>query len=171
MSQKNVILIGMPGSGKSTSGVLLAKSLGFSFVDTDLLIQQHEGMLLQDLISQKGFLGFVQAEEEIVSNLNAQRSVISTGGSVIYSSKSMSHLRDIGMIVYLQVSFGEIVSRIQNISTRGIALKDGQSLENLFNERLPLYEKYTDITISGDGKSIEEVVTEIMEKIKPKIDS
>jgi shikimate kinase len=165
MSPKNVILIGMPGSGKSTSGVLLAKSLGFSFVDTDLLLQQHEGMLLQDLIHQRGFLGFINAEEKIVSNLEAAKSVISTGGSVIYSSKSMSRLHEIGRIVYLQVSFAEIKNRIQNISTRGIALKDGQSLETLYNERLPLYEKYADITVLGDGKSIEEVVTEIMEKI------
>ena len=230
MSQKNVVLIGMPGSGKSTTGVLLAKSLGFSFVDTDLLIQQQEGMLLQDLISQRGFLGFVQAEEKVVSSLNLDQksvistgssvistdgsviskggsvistdgssistdgsvistdgssistggsiistggssistsgSVISTGGSVIYSPKSMSHLHDIGLIIYLQVSFNEIVSRIQNISTRGIALKDGQSLESLYNERLPLYEKYADIIISGDGKSAEEVVTEIMKKVQ-----
>ena len=171
MSQKNVILIGMPGSGKSTSGVLLAKSLGLSFVDTDLLLQHQEGSLLQDLISQRGFSGFIQAEEKIISSLDVKKSVISTGGSVIYSSESMSHLRDIGVIVYLQVSFEEIVNRIQNISTRGIALKDGQSLKNLYDERLPLYEKYADIIVSGDGKSIEEFVTEITKKVKPWIES
>lgn len=163
---KNVVLIGMPGSGKSTSGVLLAKSLGLSFLDSDLLIQQQEGMLLQDLVDTAGFSGFIELEEKTVSNLKAADSVISTGGSVVYSEKSMAHLKEIGTIVYLRVSFPEILRRIQNISTRGIALKEGQSLEDLYEERRPLYEKYADITVSGDGKTIEELVTEIAEIIQ-----
>jgi len=163
----NVILIGMPGSGKSTSGILLAKTLGLSFLDSDLLIQQQEGTLLQELVNQKGFFGFVEIEERIVSNLSAAHCVISTGGSVVYSEKSMNHFQKIGIIVYLDVSFSEIMRRIQNISTRGIALKDGQSLENLYDERLPLYQKYADLTVSGDGKTIEELVTEIAEKLQP----
>lgn len=157
----NIILIGMPGSGKSTSGVLLAKSLGLSFLDTDLLIQQREGTLLQDLVDEKGFSGFIEIEEKVVSRLEASKSVISTGGSVVYSEKSMSHFKSIGTIVFLDVSFPEIIRRIRNISTRGIALKAGQNLETLYDERLPLYRKYADITVHGDGKTIEEIVTEI----------
>jgi Shikimate kinase len=167
LEKTNVILIGMPGSGKSTSGILLAKTLGLSFLDTDLLIQQQEGTLLQDLINQKGFFGFVEIEERIISEISVSRSVISTGGSVVYSDKSMALLKKTGTIVYLDVSFPEIMRRIQNISTRGIALKSGQSLENLYNERLPLYQKYADLTISGDCKTIEELVTEISEKLQP----
>jgi len=163
----NVVLIGMPGSGKSTSGILLAKTLGLSFTDTDLLIQQQEGILLQELVNQKGFFEFVEIEERIVSEISVSRSVISTGGSVVYSEKSMDRFQKIGVIVYLDVSFPEIMRRIQNISTRGIALKDGQSLENLYDERLPLYQKYADLTVSGDGKTIEEMVTEIAEKLRP----
>jgi len=151
----------MPGSGKSTSGVLLAKSLGLSFLDTDLLVQQQAGTLLQDLVDEKGFSGFIDIEEKIVSRLETSQSVISTGGSVVYSEKAMSHFKEIGTVVYLEVSFPEITRRIQNISTRGIALKAGQNLETLYHERLPLYRKYADITVHGDGKTIEELVTEI----------
>ncbi|MBZ3935117.1 shikimate kinase [Methanimicrococcus blatticola] len=162
----NIILIGMPGSGKSTSGILLAKSLGLSFMDTDLLIQQQEGMLLQDLADSAGFSGFIEIEEKIISQIQVSKCVISTGGSVVYGEKSMAHLKDIGIIVFLDVTFPEIMRRIQNISTRGIALKEGQSLENLYEERRPLYEKYADITVSGDGKTIEELVTEIAENLQ-----
>ena len=162
----NVVLIGMPGSGKSTSGVLLAKSLGLSFLDTDLLIQQQAGALLQDLVDEEGFSGFIDIEETIVSRLEISKSVISTGGSVVYSEKAMSHFKDIGTVVYLEVSFPEITRRIQNISTRGIALKAGQNLEVLYNERLPLYRKHADITVYGDGKTIEELVTEIARYIQ-----
>ena len=164
--KSNVILIGMPGSGKSTSGVLLAKTLGLSFADTDLLIQLQENMLLQDLVDQFGFSGFIDIEEKTVSGISFNNCVISTGGSVVYSEKSMKRLSEIGTIVYLEVSFPEIMRRIQNISTRGIALKSGQSLENLYAERLPLYQKYAEITVSGDGRTVEELVTEIVSKIR-----
>lgn len=163
---KNIVLIGMPGSGKSTSGVLLAKSLGFSFLDTDLLLQEQTGMLLQDLVDSKGFFGFIDIEEQILSDLNVSNTVISTGGSVIYGEKSMNRLKQTGIVIFLDVSFPEIMRRIRNISTRGIALKDGQSLENLYIERLSLYQKYADLTISGDNKTIEELVTEITELLQ-----
>ncbi len=164
--KENIVLIGMPGSGKSTSGVLLAKSLGLSFLDTDLLIQQQEGMLLQEIADSAGFAGFVDIEEKVISNLQASGCVISTGGSVVYGEKSMVHLKETGTVIFLDVSFPEIMRRIQNISTRGIALKEGQSLENLYEERRPLYEKYADITVTGDHKTIEELVTEITERLQ-----
>jgi Shikimate kinase len=164
-SKSNVILIGMPGSGKSTSGVLLAKTLGLSFLDTDLLIQQQENMLLQDLADRFGFNGFIEIEEKTVSNVSASKCVISTGGSVVYSEKAMKHLQNIGTIVYLEVTFPEIMRRIRNISTRGIALKEGQSLEDLYAERLPYYQKYAEIVVQGDGKTVEDLVTEIAQKL------
>lgn len=164
--KENIVLIGMPGSGKSTSGVLLAKSLGLSFLDTDLLIQQQEGMLLQEIADTAGFSGFVEIEEKVISRLQATNCVISTGGSAVYGEKSMAHLKNIGILVFLDVSFPEIMRRIQNISARGIALKEGQSLENLYEERRPLYEKYADMTVTGDDKTIEELVTEIAGKLQ-----
>lgn len=164
--QNNIVLIGMPGSGKSTSGVLLAKSLGFSFLDTDLLIQEQEGLLLQDIADCAGFDGFVRIEERSILGLNTSRTVISTGGSVIYSERSMAHLKKLGIVVYLKVSFEEIMRRVRNISTRGIALKEGQDLKSLYQERVPLYEKYADLTVTGDEKTIEETVTEIAARIR-----
>ncbi|MDY0266947.1 MAG: shikimate kinase [Methanimicrococcus sp.] len=163
---KNIVLIGMPGSGKSTTGVLLAKSLGFSFLDTDLLLQEQTGMLLQNLVDSKGFFGFVDIEEQILSELNVSNTVISTGGSVIYGEKTMRRLKQIGTVIFLNVSFPEIMRRIKNISTRGIALKDGQSLENLYAERLPLYQKYADLTVSGDNQTVEELVTRITQRLQ-----
>ncbi|MDV0446194.1 Shikimate kinase [Methanosarcinaceae archaeon Ag5] len=166
MSPSNIILIGMPGAGKSTTGVLLAKTLCMSFSDTDLLIQEKTGTPLQDLVDKYGFDGFTKIEEEIISEISPKNTIISTGGSVIYSEKAMKHLQSLGTIVYLNVSFPEIMRRIQNISTRGIALHDGQSLEDLYEERRPLYEKYADITVDGDKKTVEEMVTEIAEKMR-----
>ncbi|WNY24559.1 shikimate kinase [Methanolapillus millepedarum] len=167
-SSSNIILIGMPGAGKSTTGVLLAKTLCMSFSDTDLLIQEQRGVPLQDLVDNFGFAGFTKIEEDVISEISPKNTIISTGGSVIYSERAMKHLQKLGTIVYLSVRFPEIMCRIQNISTRGIVLHDGQTLEELYEERRPLYEKYADITIFGDNKTIEEMVTEIAEKIKDK---
>ncbi|MDR2944848.1 MAG: shikimate kinase [Methanosarcinales archaeon] len=164
--KENIVLIGMPGSGKSTTGVLLAKSIGFSFSDTDLLIQRQTNMLLQEIADSAGFSGFIEIEENIISGIQASKCVISTGGSAIYGEKSMARLKEIGIIVFLDVAFPEITRRIQNISTRGIALKAGQSLETLYEERRPLYQKYADIIVSGDNKTVEELVTEIIEKLQ-----
>lgn len=166
MNNSNVILIGMPGAGKSTIGVLLAKSLRKPFIDTDLLIQQQEDCFLQDIINRDGIEKFLAAEEDVILKLNVENHVIATGGSVVYSEASMKHLKPDSTIVYLKLSYEEIVTRIKNIKSRGIAIESNQSLFDLFKERTPLYEKYSDLTVNCSGKHIEEIVDEIKNSIK-----
>lgn len=155
----NITLIGMPGVGKSTVGVVLAKALGLAFVDTDLVIQEKTGMLLQEIIDTKGLEAFAQIEEDVLSELSVTGSVVATGGSAVYSDKAMKHLAASGPVVYLRASCEEIISRINNLSSRGIALKPGYTLETLYEERVPLYEKYADITV--DSYSVAATVAEI----------
>lgn len=159
--KQNLVLIGMPGAGKSTVGVVLAKKLGFSFLDSDLVIQEREGKVLHEIISEKGLDGFLQIEEEVNSSLCVSRCVIATGGSVIYGKKAMEHLKSIGEIVYLQLSCEEIAERLGDLNQRGVALKTGQNLEALYEERIPLYEKYADKTIACEQKMLREIVEEI----------
>lgn len=163
-NKQNIILIGMPGAGKSTVGVVLAKKLGYSFLDSDLVIQEREGKVLHEIIKQKGLEGFLQAEEEANTSIMVSRHVIATGGSVIYGAKAMEHLKSIGKVVYLQLSCKEIAKRLGDLNQRGVALKEGQSLKSLYEERIPLYEKYADITISCEKKQLREIVTEIAGK-------
>ena len=162
----NIILIGMPACGKSTLGVLLAKTLGMSFMDTDLLIQEQEGELLQSIIDRRGLDAFLDAEERVLSGVEANHSVIATGGSAVYSEKAMEHLRSIGKVVYIRLPLGEIKKRLRNIKTRGVAMNPGQSLEDLYNQRTPLYEKYADLVIDTAGRSLEESVSEFTEVLK-----
>lgn len=162
MSPRNMVLIGMPGAGKSTIGVLLAKALGMSFVDTDLLIQEREGRLLQSIIDQDGVAAFLQIEANVVLGLNRENSVIATGGSVIYSEPAVTHLKVNGRLVYLQLTLAEIEQRIQNMASRGIALGKGQQLSDLFAERVVLYEKHADRIVDCSGLSIEESVQKIV---------
>lgn len=145
----NIILIGMPGSGKSTSGVILAKAAGMDFVDTDLLIQQKTGKKLQEIIDGFGIDCFLKTESDILSGIAFENSVISTGGSAVCTEKAMRHLKEMGTVVFLDVPVDELKRRISNITTRGIAMRKGETLETLFKERLPLYKKYADITVSG----------------------
>lgn len=159
MRSENIILIGMPGAGKSTVGVVLAKTLGMDFVDTDLIIQQNTGRLLQDIIDVDGLPAFLAVEETILSNLSATGSVIATGGSACYSDKAMQHLKSIGKVVYLNVPCDEIIRRVKNIATRGIAVRPGRSLKDVYEERTPLYEKYADITVNCEN--VEKTVAEI----------
>ena len=159
----NIILIGMPGAGKSTIGVLLAKTLGYKFVDTDLLIQEQEGALLQDIINQKGLDEFLQIEERINSNLEYVNTIIATGGSVVYSEKAMEHLKKIGKVIYLELPINIINKRVKNIKTRGVAMQKGQTLEQLYEKRCPLCQKYADAVIQAEGKSMEELVEIIVE--------
>ena len=157
----NLILIGMPGAGKSTVGVVLAKVLQYSFVDSDLVIQNEEGKRLCEIIEQEGLDGFLRIENRINAGLQAQRSVIATGGSVVYGREAMEHLQSIGKIVYLKLSYETLKTRLGDLRNRGVAIKDGQSLLDLYRERAALYEKYADITVETDGLSIEETVNEI----------
>lgn len=154
----NIVLIGMPGVGKSTVGVILAKILGYEFVDADLVIQKEEGKLLKDIIAEHGADGFIEVENKVNSQLNVHHSVIATGGSVIYGKEAMAHLKGIGTVVYLKQSFRVLNRRLRNIKNRGVVLKDGQTLRDLFEERTVLYEKYADIVVDEYGLSIEETV-------------
>ena len=162
---KNIVLIGMPACGKSSVGVILAKTAAMSFIDTDLLIQEREGEKLQFLIDSRGMDEFLRIEESVLAELKADGAVISTGGSAVYSEKAMKNLSQNGVIVYLKLPLGEIERRLNNILTRGIAMKPGESLEDLYNYRVPFYERYADITIDADGLTVEEVIAEILKSV------
>ncbi|MFW6271319.1 MAG: shikimate kinase [Bacillota bacterium] len=161
----NIVLIGMSGAGKSTLGVLLAKALGIDFIDTDIIIQKSENSLLQEIIDNKGIEEFLKIEEKILSNLEIDNAVIATGGSAVYSEKAMNSLKKKGQIVYLHVPFVEIKRRLDNIKTRGIVMREGKSLNDVFEERMPLYQKYADKTIDCSDKDIEHCVSEIIKKL------
>jgi len=164
----NIVLIGMPGAGKSTLGVLLAKTLGMDYVDTDIVIQQHEGRLLQDIIDNDGIDNFMKIEERIVSDLKLQNCVIATGGSIIFSEKAINALKQRGKIFYLHVPYGEIEKRLKNMKTRGIVIKKGNSLKDVYEERVPIYIKYADKTVDCSNKNIEDCVCEIIEQYNQK---
>ena len=165
---KNVVLIGMPGSGKSTSGVLAAKALCMDFVDTDLVIQQNEKMPLQAIINTKGNESFAAAEESAVCGLNVQNAVIATGGSVVYSQKAMAHLKENAVVLYLRISFETMMKRIADMHSRGILLKDGETVRAMYDERISLYEKYADMILDCDGKDVETTVSEIVATLAEK---
>ena len=165
MTKDNIVLIGMPGAGKSTVGVVLAKNIGYRFVDSDLIIQEETGKLLHEIITEKGLDGFIQVENDVNKNLQVNRSVIATGGSVIYGAEAMEHLKEIGTVVYLKLSCEAIRKRLGDLKKRGVAPKDGQTLESLYAERIPLYEKYADLTISCGGKRIRTIVAELTGKL------
>lgn len=163
--KNNIVLIGMPGVGKSTIGVILAKILGYKFVDADLLIQEREGRLLKDIIASEGTDGFIRIEEEVNASIEAENTIIATGGSVVYGKKAMEHLKDIGTVVYLKVSFETLEKRLADIKGRGVVLREGQNLWDLFEERSPLYEEYADIELSEDNLQIEQTVEKLVAKI------
>ena len=164
MKKSNIVLIGMPGAGKSTVGVILAKAAGLQFCDTDLIIQQKTGRKLQDIINNDGIEKFLEAESNVLSLLSVENSVIATGGSAVYSEAAMQNLKRTGVAVWLDVPLSEVKRRIDNITTRGIVMHPGESLDSIYAERLPLYRKYADITISCS--STEETVENILEKIQ-----
>lgn len=159
----NIILIGMPASGKSTVGVVVAKRLGYEFVDTDLLIQKQEKKLLKEIIAEKGNEGFLEIENQVNRDLQIDGAVISPGGSVVYCQEAMEHFKEIGTVVYLQVPFEEINNRISNAKNRGVVLKEGQTLKDLYDERVKLFEKYADLTVQEEHDSLEETIDRVLE--------
>lgn len=156
--RQNITLIGMPASGKSTIGVLLAKRLGYSFVDVDIVIQEKTGKLLKEIIAEEGTEGFLKVEDRINSELDLNRSIIAPGGSVIYGENAMKHLKEISTVVYLKLSYRAVKLRLGDLQDRGVALKDGMTLRQLYNERVPLYERYADITVDEAGKTPGQIV-------------
>ncbi|MBQ6809824.1 MAG: shikimate kinase [Firmicutes bacterium] len=163
--KQNLPLIGMAGAGKSTLGVLLAKALGYDFIDTDILIQQKHKKLLQEIIDEEGIDAFLAIEEDILSELTIDRAIIATGGSAVYSDKAMQALKQHSTVVYLEVPYEEILSRVKNIATRGIVLKHGNSLKDAFEERQPLYHQYADIVVDCSKKDIESTLSEIINQL------
>lgn len=167
--KSNITLIGMPASGKSTVGVLLAKRLGYSFVDVDIVIQEQEGRLLKEIIESEGTDGFLTIEERVNRGLDVRRSVIAPGGSVIYGRSAMEHLKEISTVVYLQLGFREVKCRLGDLKDRGVALGEGMTLKDLYEERVPLYEQYADITVNEDGKTPGHTVDELRAILEARI--
>lgn len=162
----NIILIGMPGAGKSTVGVLLAKTLGYAFLDTDLVIQQREGALLQPLVDSLGVEAFLDVEADAICSVECRGTVIAPGGSAVCRERAMSHLRVLGRIVYLHLPLEELERRLSNISTRGIAMAPGETLADLFARRAPLYRNYADLTVDVGRQSLEETVALVLRALR-----
>ncbi len=164
--KKNIVLIGMPGVGKSTVGVILAKVLGYEFVDADLLIQKREKRLLKEIIAQEGQEGFLQIENSVNASIEAEGAVIATGGSVVYCKEAMEHLKQIGTVIYLKLEYNILKKRLGNLRGRGVVLKDGQTLKDLYEERVPLYEQYADITVDEKNTGAEETLQKILQVLE-----
>ena len=165
-SSDNIILIGMPGVGKSTVGVVLAKVLGYSFIDSDLVIQEKTGRLLKDIIAEEGTEKFKEIENDVNKSLNTTKAIIATGGSAVYGQEAMEHFAKIGTIVYLELELNELSKRLGSLKKRGVVLKEGQTLKDLYNERTPLYEKYADVIADVSGCRIEEAIDKIKKELK-----
>lgn len=165
MRKGNIILIGMPGCGKTTIGIELSEKIGYGYVDSDSVIVAREGKRLPEIIAQVGREGFLDIEAKVNSELCADRCVIATGGSVIYRDYAMQKLKEMGTVVYLQLSYETIERRLGDLKARGVALKEGFTLRDLYNERIPLYEKYADIVVKLDGKTVMQSVEAVSEAI------
>ena len=163
----NIVLIGMPGSGKSTVGRILSKRTGMSQVDTDVLIERSENMKLQDIINSRGLESFAQIEEAVLLGLDLQNYIVSTGGSAVYYPKAMEELKKSSTIVYLKTPLSKLLSNIRNMDTRGISVKPGQTFEDLYNERCPLYEKYADVTVDTEGLMPASIAARVQAALKP----
>lgn len=158
---KNLVLIGMPGSGKSTVGVVVAKALGMDFVDTDLTIQRREGALLQDILNTRGLEAFLDAEEAAIRSVTCERCVIAPGGSAVCREGAMEHLKALGSVIYLRLPLEEIEARVGNLSTRGIAMSPGQTLADVYAFRTPLYARWADWTVDAAGRTLAETVAAV----------
>lgn len=163
---QNVILIGMPGSGKTTVGTYLSELIGYGYIDSDSVIVAREGMRLPEIIEAKGTEAFLDIEAKVNSEICASRCVIATGGSVIYRAKALEALKKIGTVVYLQLSYEEIDRRLGDLKARGVALKEGYTLKDLYEERVPLYEKYADVIVCLDGLTVEQSAAAVREAIR-----
>lgn len=163
VKKSNIVLIGMPGVGKSTVGVVLAKVLGYRFIDADLVIQEKEKKLLHEIIAEVGTEGFIEVENRINSGILAERAVIATGGSVVYGTEAMNHLKEIGNVIYLKLPYDTLEKRLSDIRGRGVVLKDGQDLRGLYEERVPLYEKYADFIVDENQLNVEQTIEKILE--------
>lgn len=162
----NITLIGMPGAGKSTVGVVLAKILGYQFIDSDLLIQKEEKRKLSRIISEDGIEGFKIIENRVNASIEVEETVIATGGSVVYCEEAMNHLKSIGKIIYLKLSYESVSKRLGDLRGRGVVLREGQNLKDLYDERKPLYEKYADIVIDEEGINLEATLQAVLDKIE-----
>ena len=165
MADNNIMFIEMPAVWKITVGVVIAKRLGYRFVDTDILIQESEGKLLKDIIADVGPDGFLKVEDRVNAQVKAERTVISPGGSVVYCENAMKHYKEIGKVVYLQASFETINSRLKNAKGRGVVLRDGQTLKDLYDERVKLFEKYADITVCEDNQKLEDTIESVLDAL------
>ena len=161
----NIVLIGMPGVGKSTVGVILAKELGFQFVDSDLLIQRQEKRLLKQIIEEDGIDGFIEIENQVNRSIKTRSAVIATVGSVVYGREAMENLKGIGKIVYLRLSYEALKQRLGNLHGRGVIVRKGQTLLDIYQERIPLYEQYADLVIDEEDKNIEETLQTILDSL------
>ena len=168
---RNIVLIGMPGCGKSTVGVVLAKSLGMDFVDSDLVIQSTMGATLAQLIEQHGDDGFRDIENRVNASIDVQNSIIATGGSVVYGKEAMRHLHENGLVVYIRLPYEEIERRLSNLATRGVTLKKGQTLRNLYDERIPLYEAEADYTFEPEEGDVQETVLDLAQRLSARMEA
>ena len=164
----NITLIGMPGAGKSTIGVVLAKVLGYQFLDSDLLIQKQEKRRLSEIIEEEGYRGFQEVENRVNAAIDVENTIIATGGSVVYCEEAMEHLKSIGTVVYLKLSLQALSKRLGNLKGRGVLLREGQTLADLYDERTPLYEKYADIVVDEEGKDLEASLESLLEILREK---
>lgn len=162
----NIILIGMPGVGKSTIGVILAKIMGYRFVDADIVIQEQEGRLLKDIIAQEGVDGFIKIEDRVNRNLNMKKAVIATGGSAVYGKNAMDNYKETSTIIYLKLDYEALDDRLSDIKGRGVVLRDGQTLKDIYDERTKLYEKYADIIIDEGSLDVEKTVDRLLEELE-----
>jgi len=166
---KNLILIGMPACGKSVTGVVLAKVLRMKYIDADLLIQEKAGKPLQTIINEEGIDAFKRLEEEVLCSIDEENAVIATGGSAVYYETAMKHLKKNGIAVYIKISLHTVKKRLRNIKTRGVAMQEGQTLADLYDERVPLYEKYADITVKSDRGTMEDTAASVIQALEGKL--
>lgn len=167
----NIVLIGMPGCGKSTVGVLLAKALQMDFVDTDIVLQQQQGKKLQEIIDQVGNDAFLKMEEDCVCGLECDQTVVATGGSVVYGKEAMRRLHENGLVVYIRLPYEEIERRLSNLATRGVTLKKGQTLRNLYDERIPLYEAEADYTFEPEESDVQKTVLDLAQRLSARMEA